>query len=97
MPVKCPCKICKNPVGKNHKAVQCGKCQLWVHMKCNKINIQTYNMLKDDKTVWYCIFCSKGVLLFSELNDNEFHTTTQGKKIKFLTIAKKEVVINIGY
>ena len=54
-------------------------------------------MLKDDKTAWYCIFCSKGVLLFSELNDNELHTTTQGKKIKFLTIAKKEVVINIGY
>ena len=41
--------------------------------------------------------CSKGVFPFSDLNDNEFHTTTQGKKIKFLTITKKEVVMNIGY
>ena len=40
--------------------------------------------------------CSKGVFPFSDLNDNEFHTT-QGKKIKFLTITKKEVVMNIGY
>ena len=71
MPIKSPCKICNNPVAKNHKAVQCDKCQLWVHMKCNKINIQTYNMLKEDKTVWYCISCSKDVFIFSELNGND--------------------------
>ena len=87
MPIKYPCKICNNPVTKNHKTIQYDKCRLWVHMKCNKINIQTYNMLKEDKTAWYCISCSKGNFPFSDLN--EFRTTTQGQKKKFLTIAKK--------
>ena len=81
MPIKHPCKICNNPVAKKHKAVQYDKCQLWVHRKYNKINIQTYTMLKEDETTWYCISCSKDVFLFSDLNDNEFHTSTHGKKI----------------
>ena len=29
MPTKYPCKICCNPVAKNHKAIQGRKCQLW--------------------------------------------------------------------
>ena len=89
MLIKYPCKICNNPVAENHKAVQCDKCQLWVRMKCSKINIQTYNIMKEDETTWYCISCSKDVFPFSGFNDNEFYTTTQGKKMKFLTIAKK--------
>ena len=42
MPAKFPCKICNNPVAKNHKAVERDNCGLWVHIKCNKINTQTY-------------------------------------------------------
>ena len=46
MPAKFPCKICNNPVLKNHKAVECDNCGLWVHIKCNEINTQTYKYLK---------------------------------------------------
>ena len=46
-------------------------------------------MLKEDEIAWYCISCWKDVFPFSDVNYNEFHTTTQGKKIKLLTIAKK--------
>ena len=46
MPAKFPCKICNNPVAKNHKAVERGNCGLWVHIKCNKTNTQTYKYLK---------------------------------------------------
>ena len=46
-------------------------------------------MLKEDETAWYCISSSKDIFPFSDLNDNQFHTTTQGKKTKFLTLAKK--------
>ena len=81
MPIKSPCKICNNPVAKNHKAVQCDKCQLWVHMRCNKINIQTYHILKQSGIVYPA---QKMFFLFLNLVG-----TTQGEKIKFLTIAKK--------
>ena len=53
-----PCGICLNPVAKNHKAVKCDNCDLWIHIKCNKINVQTYNLLINDNTVWYCLTCS---------------------------------------
>ena len=43
MPTKYPCKICYNPVAKNHK--------------------EKYNLLKEDKTTWYCIYCSKDLFL----------------------------------
>ena len=89
MSTKYPCNICNNPVAKNHKAIKYYKCQLWVHIKCNKVNVQTHNLLIEDETTWYCISCSKETYPFSSLNDSEFHKTIQGKKIKFLTVAKK--------
>ena len=52
MPAKFPCKICNNPVAKNHKAVECDNCGLWVHIKCNKINTQTYKYLQKESCAW---------------------------------------------
>ena len=67
MPIKYPCKSCDNPVAKNHKAVQCDMCQLWVHMKCNRINIQTYNMLKKMKQPGIVYLAQKTFFLFLNL------------------------------
>ena len=44
MPAAFPCGICLNPVAKNHKAVKCDNCDLWIHIKCNKINVQTSDL-----------------------------------------------------
>ena len=89
MPAKFPCKICDNPVAKNHKAIECDNCGLWVHIKCNKINTQTYKYLQKESCAWYCISCSSKIFPFSNLNEDDFHKTIHGKKVKFLTIAKK--------
>ena len=78
-----PCGICEKPVAKNHKATQCNKCKLWVQIKCNKINVQKYNLLINNESTWYCLKCVRTVFSFSELNKEEFHSTIQGKKIKF--------------
>ena len=42
-----------------HKAIYCDLCNMWVHTKCNKINIASYNMLPNDETKCCCIECSK--------------------------------------
>ena len=89
MPTQFPCGICLKPVAKNHKAVKCDYCDLWIHIKCNKINTQTYNLLLNDNSAWYCLLCSKKFIPFSTLNENEFHSTFQGKKIKFKTLSRK--------
>ena len=89
MLVKFSRKICKKPVAQNHKAVCCDVCDTWVHIKCNKINTQTYNILKKEKASWSCIECSKDVFPFSKLNETYFSATVAGKKLKFLTTRKK--------
>ena len=79
---KLPCKICSKSVTKNHKAIYCDLCDIWVHTKCNKINTATYNMLQNVEIKWFCIECSKDIFPFS-LNKVEFFSTIQGKKLNF--------------
>ena len=79
MPAKFPCKICNNPVVKNHKPVECDKCGLWV---------QTYKHLQKESCAWYCISCSSKIFPFSNLNEDHFHKTIHAKKVPFLTITK---------
>ena len=42
-----------------------------------------------DNTAWYCIDCTKSILPFSNIDNNELHSTIQGKKIKFCTFSRK--------
>ena len=37
-------KICEKPIAKNHEAVECDNCKLWVHIKYNKMNKKTCNL-----------------------------------------------------
>ena len=39
--------------------------------------------------MWYCLTSSKKLYHFSELNDNDFHSTIQGKTIKFRAFTRK--------
>ena len=89
MPAQFSCKICNNRVAKNHKAVECDNCVVWVHIKYNKINTQTYKYLQKESCAWYCIFCSSKIFPFSNLKENDFHKIFHCKKVKFLTITKK--------
>ena len=94
MPARFPCEICLKPVAKNHKAVKCDHYDLWIHIRCNKINTQTYNLLLNDNSVWYCLACSKKFFPFSTLNENEFHSTIQGKKIEIKTLSRKRSTLD---
>ena len=88
MPAIFPCKTCNNPVAKDGKAVECDNCGLWIHIKCNKINTQTYKYLQKESCAWYCFSCSTKIFPFSNLNEDDFHKTIHGKKVPFLTITK---------
>ena len=59
MVIQFPCGICSKAVANNHQAIKCDRCNLWIHIKCNKINKQTYNYLKSDSSNWFCISCTK--------------------------------------
>ena len=89
MPVAFPFGICLNPVAKNHKIVKCDNFDLYIHIKCNKINVQACNLLINDNRVWYCLTCSNKIFPFSALNDNDLHSTIQGERIKFKAFTRK--------
>ena len=42
-----PSSVCEKPVGINHEAVCCDKCNKWVHIRCNDICKKTYRCLKE--------------------------------------------------
>ena len=56
---KCPCRICAKKVRDKDKAVQWDLCELWIHIKCNKLNYLDYRYLQNCNEYWYCIdYCS---------------------------------------
>ena len=89
MVVKSPCKICNKAVANNHHAVQCDRCHLWVHIKCNRINLQTYKYLQKCSYVWYCPKCFESIIPFTTISNEELYQTNQGRKIKFTAVTKK--------
>ena len=91
MTIKFPCGICEKPVANNHQAINCDKCGLWIHIKCNRINKQTYIYLMRENFHWYCLLCTKTFLPYSILNDNEFKQAVIGKQVKFTHIAKPAI------
>ena len=74
-------KYAPKTVANNHQAIKCDKCNLWSHIKCNKINKQTYNYLRPDSSHWFCISYTKEFLPFADIEDGEFAHATLGKKI----------------
>ena len=44
---KFPCRICAKNVHGKDKAVQCDLCELWIHIKCNKLNYLDYRYLQN--------------------------------------------------
>lgn len=85
MVIKFPRRICYKAVTSNYQTIKCNKCNLWIDIKCNKIN-KTYIYLKSDSSHWYCISCTKVCLPFSDFDRREFVHTSIGKHLKFIYV-----------
>ena len=88
---KFPCKICAKNVHDKDKAVQCDLCELWIHIKCNKLNYLDYSYLQNCDESWYCIDCCSTIFPFYSLSSkknllacctNTDSNITQGKDLE---------------
>ena len=86
--VNFPCSVCEKPVGINHEAVCCDKCNKWVHIRCNNICKKTYRNLKNDPSPWFCKLCIRTEIPFSQLNNTEFARLTKN----CIILHKKQIV-----
>ena len=56
---KYPCGTCKLNVNKTHKAIQCDNCNYWNHIKCDKIDSNLYETLKNSKKHYISNLCKE--------------------------------------
>ena len=57
-----PCRICRQPLSSNSNSLECFKCDIWVHQKCNEINKQIYEY--EDKSAWYLKYIRRNFFYF---------------------------------
>eukprot|EP00111_Clytia_hemisphaerica_P021280 TCONS_00062636-protein len=89
MPVKFPCGICKKPVAKNHRAIQCDNCSYWVHIKCNNTTDNDYTKLISSDETWSCLKCIQTAIPFLQSSDEELKLLTQGNNAPHVTRNKQ--------
>ena len=83
---KADCGMCSGAVLNVHKAVQCDRCEMWVHNECSFITETEYeNVLKSDCT-WIYPKCeifnfSDSVDQLNLVNQNRFDLLTKEKKM----------------
>ena len=68
--------------------MQCDKCHVWVHIKCNEISLQNYEFLQKSPSAWYCIKCFEDIVPFETISNEELFKTNQGSKIKFTVLTE---------
>ena len=54
---KADCGLCSWAVLNNHKAVQCDKCEMWVHNKCSFVSDNQYENIQNSNCSWICPKC----------------------------------------
>ena len=52
-----PCGICNGNVLNDHHAVQCDRCDKWLHTACCNIDDLTYSSLMSSDCNWFCPMC----------------------------------------
>ena len=54
---KTECGLCSGDVLNNHKAVQCDKCEMWVHNDCSFVTCFQYEAMQNSSCTWICPKC----------------------------------------
>jgi len=62
-----PCPKCTKPVFDHHNGICCDCCGKWLHLKCTKLNKESYFNIH--KNIWFCSFCFE--FPFSSVNNDD--------------------------
>ena len=78
------CGLCSGDVLNNHKAVQCDKCEMWVHNDCSFVTDFQYETMQNSSCTWICPKCE-----FFNFSDSFFseHLNLEDQN-RFISLAK---------
>ena len=96
-PVKYPCSMCKKPVAKNHRALQCDQCDSWVHIKCDNppMTPKEYGKFTTNTNLsWECPSCKLPNLTDSFFSENSLNLSNSFSALSDLSDEVNTVVSN---
>ena len=64
--------ICVKAICDKEDSIYCGKCNLWVHIKCNNLNYIDYKYLSGNGDPWFCLSCNSLLFPFGTLHNKKF-------------------------
>ena len=86
---KAKCSLCSGAVLNSHKAVQCDKCEMWVHNNCSFMSDSEYETMQNSNCTWICPKCDFFNFSDSFFNEqfnleseNRFDLLARGHEIK---------------
>ena len=81
---KAECGLCSGDVLNDHKAVQCDKCEMWVHNDCSFVTDFQYETMQNSSCTWICPKCE-----FFNFSDSFFseHLNLEDQN-RFIPLAK---------
>ena len=99
---KAECSLCSGAVLNSHKAVQCDKCEMWVHNNCSFMSDSEYETMQNSNCTWICSKCdffnfSDSFFFNDQFNlesENRFDLLAKGHETKSTeTLTSKTVLL----
>ena len=75
---KVTCGICIKTIAQNHIRIHCNACKAEVHIKCNKTDPKTYDIITKDNLQVICNKCQTESIPFQNLSDLELTAVSKG-------------------
>ena len=72
-----PCGVCTKNIRTNHKFIKCSICNYRVHIKCNKTDSKSYEIIIKKQEPQICIKCQEESIPFQKLTDQQFFATSE--------------------
>ena len=69
------CNVCSKKIAENHKAMLCNLCNCLVHIRCNHLTRDDYEVFKNSPHLNFtCLQCNSATFPFMSLNNDQFNT-----------------------
>ena len=78
---KFQCGVCTKTIANNHRKIHCSSCNSTIHIKCNKTDVKTYDMIKEKNLSVICITCQVDNIPFQNLSDIQLAAVSKGIEV----------------
>ena len=74
------CNVCDKVCKTNQISIFCDICHNWLHLKCTKLSVKSFQNLGPSSMPYFCQRCLNFTFPFSDLNNVEMINVTENKR-----------------